>query len=254
MRASLPIRDFFRNASLGLKKMVGSQVELDPDYSKKTIQNVLAHTGVIAFGETHGIYSHADFVAAFMPYARAADADRLYVEMFHERNQRYIDQFQDDGDPSGLIWLMNNSPSYSDKMWVHFFEVLKAARDNGLRIVTVEPDRHTLHSVFPGMEIFYKNLRWENAIRADQKKKKSERPFVLYCGAWHLDRFMCCNASPIHEIFGGAGVAIDNGEYCLIRPGSGGSLAYAFVPRAPHQTPITMRPIRRKPQISMIPA
>jgi hypothetical protein len=247
MRAGMPIRDAFKSAVLGFKKFVGTQVELDPHRAMGAIKDALLHTGSVSFGETHGVYSHADFVTDFIPYAAEAGADRLYVEMFHQRNQKYIDEFQDSDDPRGLIWLMNNSPSFSDKMWVHFWNVLQAAKDYGLRIVTVQPDK--LDSVFPGMEIFCRNIRFEQAVLKDQKAKATERPFIFMCGAWHLDRFMCSNGSPIHDMFGGAGVIIANGGRCLVRPGSKSRLAHMFVPHAPHQTPITPQPIRRKPQL-----
>jgi len=151
--------------SLLFKRATGVNVVADPHVAMTDIQSAMTHFGSVSFGETHGVYSHADSVERFIPYAAAKGADRLYVEFFHRRNQHYIDQWQDHNDPSGLVWLMNVSPSFSEHMWAHFFKVLKAAKDNGMRVITMQPD--TLDSVYPGMEIFYRNMMFENVIRAD---------------------------------------------------------------------------------------
>lgn len=248
----LPVRALATRLSIEFQKFVGKDVERDPSHVMPRIRSAMEQSGKIVFGEVHGNYSHAEFVSAFMPFARAAGADRLYVEMFHQRNQKYIDAWQDGGDAGSIIWLMNRSPSFSVHMWQHFWNVLQAAHDNGLRIVTIEPDRK--ESVYPGMEIFYRNMMWENAIDADQKIKGGKAPYVVYCGAWHLDRSRCAGASPLHEMMKSAGVVLENGRYSLILPRRQAAAARMYVPTSPYQTPICLWPQLRGAQIQHTPS
>ncbi len=234
-----PVRDVVRSVVTHFQKAVDGNVAHGREAALARIKGAVASKGAVVGAETHGMYAHADFMCEVICAVAEAGGDRLYIEMFHERHQDKIDDWQDRGDASGLIWLMNKLPGHSEKMWQRFWQVLQMAKACGMRVVAVEPD--SLPQLYPGMQIFFRNLKWQDKIEADQRAKGNERPYVLYCGEWHVDRARCANATPIHGLLKAAAFVFDEGAHCLVPPLRAQSPARMFVPRAADQTPLDFR-------------
>ncbi|MCB1537858.1 MAG: ChaN family lipoprotein [Rhodospirillales bacterium] len=224
------------SVSLHFQMAVRRNVQGTLPQALRFMQDVFERAGGIVMGETHGMYSHAEFIEAFIPHAASVGADRLYVEMFTRGQQQYLDQWQDGGDRGALAWLLNHLPAHSERMRLYYQRIMHAAHENGLRVVGVEPDSKPVF--YPGTNLFMRNMMWENAILADQNGKSCLRPFMLVCGAFHLDPYRCAHGRPIHDMLRIAGVRLGTGRPCLVPPLKSGNAAYMSVPRHPEQPPL----------------
>ncbi len=235
--------DGVRSLSMSFQMAVRAHVYGTIPQALSIMQEALERTGGMVFGETHGMYSHADFISDFIPRAGESGADRFYVEMFTQRQQGDINTWQDRGDKGALAWLLNHLPAHSEHMRLYYWKMLTAARDSGLRVVGIEPDNKPVF--YPGTNIWARNMMWENAIEADQKAKGgAQKPFLVVCGAHHLDPYRCGYTTPLHKWFEVAGIRLGNGRPCLVPPLRRHAPAYMSLPRHAGQTKLMEIPKR----------
>lgn len=203
-----------------------------------TISRSLTEFNGAAFGEIHGNYSSADFMIEMAPFFAKQGVDTVYVEHFRQRNQPMLDKWQNGQDKEGILrqWIQaNHYHSYATYAWNRYWKLFNAYKNEGIRIVAIEPD--TVESSYPGMEMYYRNAKWDDCIRADLAERKDHGHYIIYCGQDHLFNRKSGGVS-IVSMRKIKGFVLDNGAYSH-RIMADRSLYSVTIPKAADQTKIT---------------
>lgn len=144
------------------------------------------HKGVAVSEAWHGRYAYPLFIRDMMPVWALMNVTRFYTEMVPSSKQNLLDAWQDGGDEKGIVdYFDAEFEGYSRKMWAHYWLMLQAARENGIRVVGIDnPEIKTGYG--PVFDAPFKTMHWESTILKDQKNVGPDEKFVVYGGELHL--------------------------------------------------------------------
>jgi hypothetical protein len=103
---------------------------------------VHANKGIGVFESWHGTYAYPRLMIDLMPVFARQNVTRLYVEAIPAKKQALLDQWQQTGDEGGITHYLNSiHKAYSRGMWKHYWMMMQAAHENGIKIVGLDnPD------------------------------------------------------------------------------------------------------------------
>lgn len=199
MKMSRPLREHFKMAVARFsKKPANSGMLVD------IFRDALSHNKGVAIGEEwHGDYSFPLFMSAMMPVFKEMNVTRFYTEMALAGKQSIIDDWQEGRDEESFPDHLDSQPNYfaySKHMWQHYWLMMCAAREEGIKIVGLDnPDIRTGYGAV--MDAPFKTMFWESVIEKDRKTAKPGELYVVYGGESHVtdhgDPF-----KGIHQILG----------------------------------------------------
>lgn len=159
------------------KKMAAEALDL-------SVAALLEEEQGLAFGEIHGSYAFPDFMARNMKMFSEQGVKTLYLEHFFTQQQELIDQWQDGGDAQPLLDHINRQGVYATQMWHRYWEMMKAAQQNGIRMVAIDYDGPDLMLKLDDVEL--RNDKWMETIAADRAQVGAEDKFIIYGGQAHF--------------------------------------------------------------------
>lgn len=138
----------------------------------------------LAFGEIHGHYAFPDFMVQNLQRFAEQGVTTLYMEHFFTQQQELLDEWQDNDNPEPLLEHMNRQGVYSTKMWHRYWGMMKAAKENGIRMVAIDYSGPEL--IFGRDEVQVRNGKWLETIAEDRDAKASDEKFIVYGGQAHF--------------------------------------------------------------------
>jgi hypothetical protein len=106
-------------------------------------------------------------------------------------------------------------------MWKHYWMMMQAARDNGIRVVGIDntdmQNRDNMKRLYDAVFLApFKNMSFETVIRADQERCSADEKFVVYAGESHGTDFGG-NLRGIHDRLGIPRFILTEGDYAIAR-------------------------------------
>jgi|GEM_PF-5324301 hypothetical protein len=144
------------------------------------------HRGIAISEACHGRYAYPLLMADMMPIWAQKNVARFYTEMVPASKQALLDKWQDSGDDKGITdYFDAEFEGYSKKMWAHYWLMLQAAHENGIRVVGV--DNPEIRSGYgPAVDAPFKTMHWEGIISKDLRNLAPDQRYVVYGGESHL--------------------------------------------------------------------
>ncbi len=184
MRLSRPIREVF-NVEVSRRRVEPVQVET----LTEIFRNTLSHHKGIAIGEQwHGDYSFPLFMRDMMPAFKEMNVTRFYTEMALAEEQAIINDWQEGRDEDSFPDHLDSAPNYfaySKHMWQHYWLMMCAAREAGIKIVGIDnPKIRTGYGAV--MDAPFKTMFWESTIEKDRKTAGARERYIVYGGESHI--------------------------------------------------------------------
>ncbi len=160
------------------EKVIPSNIKMDRP--EKLVSDLLKVNSGVAIGDDHGEVCVTDFIQTELPAMQRQGVGTIYFEMIESEHQNALDQYMETGDPKIIEDIIsygwaNKSPG----MKQHYFDVIEAARDAGVRVVAI--DRAEM-----GNRFHDSNPHWVDVIEKDREQRPLEEKFIVYGGHYHF--------------------------------------------------------------------
>ena len=121
-----------------------------------------------------------------MPFFKSQNVTRLCVEMVQTSKQAILDSWQQGHDENSFPdYLDSHYHAYSSRMWQHYWLMMSAAKDNGIKIVGL--DKPEIKSGYGDVfDAPFKTMHWETVIKNEQETMQDGEKFLVYGGELHM--------------------------------------------------------------------